>query len=100
MYYKQGRSWLKMQCTHLWHSLNVFKKGTYTYVSSGSALFAKINTLLIMLYKMIKFVYDQALIHFALIGDKSLTLSRICSYALICDFVSSRCSISGDRIPT
>ena len=32
-------------------------------------LFAKINTLLVMVdYKI---VYDQALIHFALIGDKS-----------------------------
>ena len=41
-------------------------------VSSGSALFANINTLLVI----IKFVYDQALIHFGLIhvviGDKSV----------------------------
>ena len=38
-------------------------------VSLGSALFVKINTILVMVdYKN---VYDQALIHFALIGDKS-----------------------------
>ena len=34
-----------------------------------SALFAKINTLLVIIYY--KIVYDQALIHFALIGDIS-----------------------------
>ena len=38
-------------------------------VSSGSALFAKINILLVMIgYKN---VYYQALIHFPLIGDNS-----------------------------
>ena len=38
-------------------------------VSSGSALFVKINTFLVMVD--FKIVYDQAFIHFVLIGDRS-----------------------------
>ena len=41
---------------------------------AGSALFAKINALLVMLdnkNRIHVYMYDQALIHYGLIGDKS-----------------------------
>ena len=57
---------------------NVYKQrrprsgGAERGVSSWSALFTKISTLIVMTdYQQKKFLYDQALIHFALIGDKS-----------------------------
>ena len=67
---------------HVWNKLSAFKKGLYTNsvdpdetpqyairgVSSGAVLFAKTNTLLVIVD--IKYVYNLAFIHFVLFGNR------------------------------